>query len=42
MLVDELTGLFNRRGLQLVGEQALFKARHDGLGVALLFLDLDG
>jgi diguanylate cyclase (GGDEF)-like protein/PAS domain S-box-containing protein len=42
MLVDELTGLFNRRGLQLVGEQALYKARRDGVGVALLFLDLDG
>jgi diguanylate cyclase (GGDEF)-like protein/PAS domain S-box-containing protein len=42
MLVDELTGLFNRRGLQLVGEQALYKARRDGVGVVLLFLDLDG
>jgi diguanylate cyclase (GGDEF)-like protein/PAS domain S-box-containing protein len=42
MLVDDLTGLLNRRGLQLVGEQALFKARRDGMGVVLLFLDLDG
>jgi diguanylate cyclase (GGDEF)-like protein/PAS domain S-box-containing protein len=42
MLVDDLTGLLNRRGLQLVGEQALFKARRDGIGVVLLFLDLDG
>ena len=42
MLVDDLTGLFNRRGLQLVGEQALYKARRDGIGVVLLFLDLDG
>jgi diguanylate cyclase (GGDEF)-like protein/PAS domain S-box-containing protein len=42
MLVDDLTGLFNRRGLQLVGEQALYKARRDGMGVVLLFLDLDG
>jgi diguanylate cyclase (GGDEF)-like protein/PAS domain S-box-containing protein len=42
MLVDDLTGLFNRRGLQLVGEQALYKARRDGVGVVLLFLDLDG
>jgi diguanylate cyclase (GGDEF)-like protein/PAS domain S-box-containing protein len=42
MLVDELTGLLNRRGLQLVGEQALYKARRDGTGVVLLFLDLDG
>ena len=42
MLVDDLTGLLNRRGLQLVGEQALYKARRDGTGVVLLFLDLDG
>jgi len=42
MLVDDLTGLLNRRGLQLVGEQALYKARRDGIGVVLLFLDLDG
>lgn len=42
MLVDDLTGLLNRRGLQLVGEQALYKARRDGVGVVLLFLDLDG
>jgi diguanylate cyclase (GGDEF)-like protein/PAS domain S-box-containing protein len=42
MLVDDLTGLFNRRGLQLVGEQALYKARRDGISVVLLFLDLDG
>jgi diguanylate cyclase (GGDEF)-like protein/PAS domain S-box-containing protein len=42
MLVDDLTGLFNRRGLQLVGEQALYKARRDGIGVVLLYLDLDG
>jgi diguanylate cyclase (GGDEF)-like protein/PAS domain S-box-containing protein len=42
MLVDELTGLFNRRGLQVVGEQALYKARRDGIGAVMLFLDLDG
>jgi diguanylate cyclase (GGDEF)-like protein/PAS domain S-box-containing protein len=42
VLVDDLTGLFNRRGLQFVGEQALYKARRDGTSVALLFLDLDG
>ncbi len=42
MLVDDLTGLYNRRGLQIVGEQALYKARRDGTGVVLLFLDLDG
>ena len=42
MLGDDLTGLFNRRGLQLVGKQALYKARRDGIGVVLLYLDLDG
>src|SRR5919197_4822294 len=42
MLMDELTGLFNRRGLQLFGEQALYRARREGIGVILLFLDLDG
>jgi diguanylate cyclase (GGDEF)-like protein/PAS domain S-box-containing protein len=41
-LVDELTGLNNRRGLQTLGEQALYRARRDGSSVALLFLDLDG
>ncbi|HZO62661.1 MAG TPA: GGDEF domain-containing protein [Gaiellaceae bacterium] len=41
-LVDELTGLFNRRGLLVVGEQALYRARRDGRAVVLLFLDLDG
>ena len=42
VLVDELTGLFNRRGLQVVGEQALYRARREGTGVSMLFLDLDG
>jgi diguanylate cyclase (GGDEF)-like protein/PAS domain S-box-containing protein len=42
MLIDELTGLFNRRGLQVVGEQALYKARRDGTSVVVFFIDLDG
>ena len=41
-LVDELTGLYNRRGLQTFGEQALYRSRRDGSPLSLLFLDLDG
>ena len=41
-LTDDLTGLFNRRGLGAIGEQALYRARRDGTTVTLLFLDLDG
>ncbi len=40
-LLDELTGLKNRRGLQTAGEQALYDARRDGAPVALLFIDID-
>jgi diguanylate cyclase (GGDEF)-like protein/PAS domain S-box-containing protein len=41
-LLDELTGLNSRRGLQAVGEQALYSARRAGAPVALLFIDVDG
>ena len=41
-LLDELTGLNSRRGLQAVGEQALYGARRAGTPVALLFIDVDG
>jgi diguanylate cyclase (GGDEF)-like protein/PAS domain S-box-containing protein len=41
-LADDLTGLYNRRGLTAFGEQALYRARRDGTVVALLYLDLDG
>ena len=41
-LLDELTGLNSRRGLQVLGEQALYSARRAGAPVALLFIDVDG
>jgi len=41
-LVDDLTGLDNRRGFALHGEQLLARCRRDGAPAALLFLDLDG
>jgi diguanylate cyclase (GGDEF)-like protein/PAS domain S-box-containing protein len=41
-LLDDLTGLHNRRGLQAVGEQALYRARRDGAAIAILFIDIDG
>jgi two-component system, cell cycle response regulator len=39
---DELTGLCNRRGFKLLGEQQLRTARRSGLAVTLLFVDVDG
>jgi diguanylate cyclase (GGDEF)-like protein len=41
-LVDELTGLSNRRGFFSLGEQALKAARREQRALALLFADLDG
>lgn len=40
-LSDPLTGLLNRRGFQLAAEQQLRLARRLGLGVALVYADLD-
>lgn len=40
-LVDSLTGLANRRGLKVQGEQAVLAARRHGRPLALLFIDLD-
>jgi diguanylate cyclase (GGDEF)-like protein len=40
-VVDELTGLVNRRGLELLGNNALVRARRDGESVSLLFADVD-
>lgn len=39
---DELTGLYNRRGLAAVGEQLLTGARRTGGLLGVLFIDLDG
>jgi diguanylate cyclase (GGDEF)-like protein/PAS domain S-box-containing protein len=39
---DELTGLYNRRGLVTVGEQLLYEARRNGTSLGVLFIDLDG
>jgi diguanylate cyclase (GGDEF)-like protein/PAS domain S-box-containing protein len=39
---DELTGLYNRRGLTTVGAQLLYEARRTGASLGVLFIDLDG
>jgi diguanylate cyclase (GGDEF)-like protein len=41
-LTDELTGLYNRRGLLRVGGQLLDGARRRGCGAWLLFADVQG
>lgn len=40
-LIDDLTGLYNRRGFSDLGEQYLKLARRSGRGVAMVYLDLD-
>lgn len=40
-LLDELTGLYNRRGFRQLGEQYLKLAHRSGRGGALLFVDVD-
>lgn len=40
-LIDDLTGLYNRRGFQELGGQFLKLARRSGRGASLLYLDLD-
>ena len=39
---DELTGLYNRRGLRLLGANLVDLARRDGTPLCVAFLDLDG
>ena len=41
-LVDELTGLYNRRGFTTLAQQQLATARRLGKKLVLLFADLDG
>ena len=40
-LLDELTGLCNRRGFELMLEQSLAQLRRSGRGGVLLYIDLD-
>ena len=40
-LIDDLTGLYNRRGFTDLGEQYLKLARRTGRGVTMVYLDLD-
>lgn len=40
-LIDELTGLYNRRGFTELGEQYLKLARRSGRAVTLVYLDID-
>jgi diguanylate cyclase (GGDEF)-like protein len=40
-LIDDLTGLYNRRGFTDLGEQYLKLARRSGRGVTMVYLDLD-
>jgi diguanylate cyclase (GGDEF)-like protein len=39
---DDLTGLLNRRGLAIVGEQVVASARRAGNAVHCMFVDVDG
>lgn len=41
-LTDELTGLYNRRGLLALGEHTLRVARRHGSGLGVIYVDVDG
>ena len=41
-LTDELTGLYNRRGLFALGEHTLRIARRRARGLGVIYLDVDG
>jgi diguanylate cyclase (GGDEF)-like protein len=40
-LIDDLTGLYNRRGFSDLGEQYIKLAKRTGRGVTMVYLDLD-
>jgi diguanylate cyclase (GGDEF)-like protein len=42
MLTDELTGLYNRRGLLVASEELMAETRRQGRACLILFADLDG
>lgn len=41
-LIDDLTGINNRRGFYMLGEHMLYEAQRDNRNVSVLFFDLDG
>jgi diguanylate cyclase (GGDEF)-like protein len=41
-LSDDLTGLYNRRGLMALAERQLKLGRRSGQGIMLIFIDVDG
>jgi len=40
--LDELTGLYNRRGVITDGEELLYEARRTGASLGVVYIDLDG
>ncbi len=41
-VTDELTRIYNRRGFNLLGEQAIKEAKRERIATTVLFFDLDG
>lgn len=41
-IVDELTGVYNRRGLFLLGQREVERAQRTGRPLSVLFMDVDG
>lgn len=42
LLIDEMTGLYNRRGFLTLAEQQMKLARRTSHGLAIVFMDMDG